>query len=64
MKPVKRVSFQGSEAVLFANGDVMWAGMFFEQGKAANAGLLTSWLVDITACGLSVRVAIYKRCYK
>ena len=40
MNPVKRVSFQGSEAVLFANGDVMWAGMFFEQGKAANAGLL------------------------
>lgn len=40
MKPVKRVSFQGSEAVLFSNGDVMWSGMIFEQGKAANAGLL------------------------
>lgn len=40
MKPIKRVSFQGSEAVLFANGDVMWSGMLFEQGKAANSGLL------------------------
>lgn len=40
MKPIKRVTFKGSEAILFANGDVMWAGMVFEQGKAANAGLL------------------------
>lgn len=40
MKPIKRVMFKGSEAVLFANGDIMWAGLCFEGGKAANIDLI------------------------
>lgn len=42
MKPVKRVMFKGSEAVLFANGDIAWAGMIFENGKAANLSLINA----------------------
>ena len=40
MKAVKRVTYKGQPATLFANGDVIWSGMLFPQGLGANAGLL------------------------
>ena len=40
MKAIKRIDYKGSQAVLFANGNIMWAGMLFEGGNGANEGLL------------------------
>lgn len=40
MKAIKRVTYKGQPAVLFANGDVIWAGLLFPKGLGANAGLL------------------------
>lgn len=39
MKAIKKVTFAGSIATLFANGDVIWAGVLFPQGLGMNAGL-------------------------
>lgn len=39
MKVIKKLNYKGSLATLFANGDVMWAGMHFPQGLGMNAGL-------------------------
>lgn len=39
MKAIKKVTFAGAVATLFANGDVIWNGMIFEQGMGMNAGL-------------------------
>lgn len=39
MKAIKKVTFAGAVATLFANGDVIWNGMVFERGMGMNAGL-------------------------
>lgn len=40
MKVVKAINWQGSKAVLFANGDIAWAGMIFPNGMGANLALI------------------------
>lgn len=42
MQAIKRIQYQGHTATLFADGSIVWAGMWFENGKAANAGLLAA----------------------
>lgn len=40
MKVVKAIQWNGSKAVLFANGDIAWAGMIFPAGNGANLSLI------------------------
>lgn len=40
MAVIKRVNFAGSEAVLFTNGDIFWAGIIFPDGNGASLNLI------------------------
>lgn len=40
MKAIKVIQWNGAKAILFANGDIAWAGMVFPNGNGANLGLV------------------------